>query len=380
LIKTQWKELIAAGGLVFLLSGVLVASQTTHQAAKGVNSATQQEVIHYVRERFGIPDAAKLTIAPFQNSEYHDFYQTTIYVENGKRKAAQSAFVTKDGRYLAIGSVFVASETVQPAVRANPSATDQKIIQYVREKFRIPVTIKLSVGPFQDSEYRDFYQTNIYAESEKGKSTQRAFVTKDGRYTVIGSVYNLNADPRKEVEHSISLKGQASVGPADAPVTIVEYADLECPMCARMHQFLAQEVIPKYGNKIRIVFKEFPLVTIHDWALTAAIANECAYDLDPSTFLRYRSTIFTNQGLINGANVRTLLLDFGQRVGLNRLRLATCIDSKQSLPRVEADLREGQQLGIASTPTLFVNGRPVVGMPSPEQFYKILDQALSSAK
>ncbi|HUZ46406.1 MAG TPA: thioredoxin domain-containing protein [Terriglobia bacterium] len=297
MIKRHWKKLIAVAGLVSLLSVVLVASQTTRKSAKMSESATEQKIIHYVRERFGIPDAAKLVVAPFQDSEYHDFFQTTIYVDNGKRKSAQ-----------------------------------------------------------------------------------RAFITKDGHYMVIGNIYALNTDPRKEVEHSISLRGQPSVGPANAPVTIVEYADLECPMCARMQQFLEQEVVPKYGNRVRIVFKEFPLVAIHDWALTAAIANQCSYELNPSLYFRYRSMIFKNQSTINGANVRTLLLDFGQRSGLNRLRLATCIDSKQSLPRVEADMREGQQLGISSTPTLFVNGQPVVGMPSPAQFYKLLDQTLSNAK
>jgi protein-disulfide isomerase len=381
LIKRQSKELITGGGLVLLLSVVLVASQTAHQAAKRINSPKQREVMRYVRERFGIPDTAKLTIAPFQNSEYRDFYQTTIYVENRERKASQPALITKDGRYMVIGNVFVDSETAQAAVTANAAARDQKIIAYVRDKFHVPDAIKLSAGPFQDSQYRDFYQATIYRVEEGGKRpTGIAFLTKDGRYAVIGNVYNLNADPRKEVERSISLKNVASVGPADAPVTIVEYADLECPMCARTHQFLAQEVIPKYGNRIRVVFKEFPLVQIHDWALTAAIANECAYEIDPSTFVRYRSMIFRNQDLINGANVRTLLLDFGERVGLDRLRLATCIDSKQSLPRIEADTREAHQLGIDSTPTLFINGRPVVGMPSPAQFYKILDQALSAAK
>ncbi len=138
-------------------------------------------------------------------------------------------------------------------------------------------------------------------------------------------------------------------------------------------------MIPKYGNKIRIVFKEYPLVTIHDWALTAAIANECAYQLNPADYVRYRSTIFESQGMINAANVRTLLLDFGQRAGLDRLKLATCLDSKESLPRVEADMHEGQKLGIMSTPTLFIDGTPVVGL-SPDRIYQMIDKALQAAR
>jgi len=277
-------------------------------------------------------------------------------------------------------TVMAAAQTAsQPAV-ANEAATEQKIIHYVRERFGIPAGTKLTVSPFQKSLYHDFYQTTIYVNSGKRKSRQQAFITKDGHYMVIGNIYALNSDPRKDVEHSISLKNQASVGPANAPVTIVEYADLECPECARMQKFLEQDVIPKYGKQVRIVFKEYPLVAIHDWALTAAIANECAYELNPSDFFRYRSMIFRNQSMINGANVRSLLLDFGQRSGLNRLSLATCLDSKKTLPRVEADMREGQRLGIASTPTLFINGRPLVGMPTPAHFYEVLNAALAAAK
>lgn len=278
-----------------------------------------------------------------------------------------------------LGVVVWASQTTRSS-KANFSATQQKILTYVRERFGIPDGTKLTMTPFQDSEYHDFYQTTIYVENGKQKTQQRAFITKDGHYMVIGNIYALAADPRKQVEHSISLKAQPTVGPPDAPVTIVEYADLECPTCARMQEFLENSVIPKYGDKVRVVFKEFPLVGIHDWALTGAIANECAYQIDPAAFVRYRSLIFKNQSVINGANVRTLLLDFGERVGINRLRLATCIDTKQSLPRVEADAQEGQQLGIASTPTVFINGRPLVGMPTPEEFYKVVDQALRAAK
>ncbi len=296
-MKKHWKRVTAAAGLVGLLWTVMASAQTTRQPSAAKQAATEQKIIHYVRERFGIPDGTKLTVSPFHESLYHDFYQTTIYVNNGKRK-----------------------------------------------------------------------------------SQQQAFVTKDGHYMVIGNIYALNSDPRKDVERSISLKNQASVGPATAPVTIVEYADLECPECAHMQKFLEQEVIPKYGKQVRIVFKEYPLVAIHDWALTAAIANECAYVQKPSAFFRYRSMIFGNQSMINGANVRTLLLDFGQRSGLNRLSLATCLDSKKTLPRVEADMREGQRLGIASTPTLFINGRPLVGMPTPAHFYEVLNAALAAAK
>jgi protein-disulfide isomerase len=362
-----------------VLSVALIASQPVQRAFAEVTSATNQKIIQYVREKFGIPDNVKLTLSPFQNSEYTDFYKTEISVDDGKQKKSQPALVTKDGHYLVMGDVVVASPAEQRNVAAHPSATDKKIVDYVRTKFKVPADVELTVGPFHDSQFADFYETTIYGQKGQKKSATPAFLTKDGRYTVIGSVYNLGTDPRREVEATINLRDQPSVGPANAPVTIVEFADLECPTCAEMHKFIETQLIPKYGNKIRMVFKEFPLVTIHDWSLQAAIANQCAYQINPADYVRYRSIIFESQGMINAANVRQLLLDFGKRAGVSQLKLSVCMDSKASLPRVEADMEEGRKLGVMSTPTLFINGTPVVGLV-PEQIYGMVDKALSAAR
>ncbi len=83
--------------------------------------------------------------------------------------------------------------------------------------------------------------------------------------------------------------------------------------------------------------------------------------------------------MINAANIRQLLLDFGQRAGLNELKLSVCMDSKASLPRVEADMHEGQKLGIMSTPTIFINGTPVVGL-NPDRIYELIDKDLQASR
>jgi protein-disulfide isomerase len=160
----------------------------------------------------------------------------------------------------------------------------------------------------------------------------------------------------------------------------VEYADLECPSCGRLHEFLEKELLPKYGDKIRVIFKEFPLVQIHDWSLTAAIANECVYEIKPEAFAPYRSLIFRNQSITNAANVRDDLLGYADQVGVDRVRLAGCLDSKASLPRVDEGSREGKHLDIRSTPTCFINGRIFVGFTSAEAYYKAVDAALKAAK
>jgi protein-disulfide isomerase len=89
-----------------------------------------------------------------------------------------------------------------------------------------------------------------------------------------------------------------------------------------------------------------------------------------------RSAIFRSQQLINITNLRDTLLNYGEQVGLNRVQLAGCLDSKASLPRIQRDIAEAKRLDISSTPTLFINGRMMVGFPSEDAYYQAIDAAL----
>jgi protein-disulfide isomerase len=279
------------------------------------------------------------------------------------------------------GIAQLPAQTHKPAAGpASGPATREKIIRYVRGRFNVPEAVTLDVSEFRNSPFPDFYETTLTVDDGKGKHSQKLFVSKDGRYLVEGNIFTLGADPRREIVRSISLEDQPGHGPANAPVTIVEYSDLQCPSCAGFHELLVKEVVRKYGDKVRVVFKEFPLVTIHDWALSAALANQCVYQIDPAAYVPFRSLVFQNQNSLNAANARDSLLNYGEQAGVDRVKLASCLDAKASLPRVEESAREGQVLGIASTPTSFVNGRVVVGSPEPAEFFKIVDEALRAAR
>jgi protein-disulfide isomerase len=173
----------------------------------------------------------------------------------------------------------------------------------------------------------------------------------------------------------INTKDMPSQGPANAPVTVVEYADLQCPTCARLQEFLEKQLLPKYGDKVRVVFKEFPIPG-HDWSPTAAVANECAYEINPSAFSGYRTLIFANQTTINASNVRERLLSLGEQAGVDAVKLATCMDSKASQPRVDAGRQEGNDLAVNRTPTSFVNGKIVIGLQTESAWDKVIGEAL----
>ncbi len=258
----------------------------------------------------------------------------------------------------------------------NQAAAREKVVHYVRERFSIPDSVEITATDLRDSIYPDFLETTVTLDDGKDKRSQALFVSRNMRYMVEGSIFNLSGDPRQEIVRLMNLKDQPAQGPSSAPVTLVEYSDLECPVCAHMQEELETEIIPKYGDKLRVVFKEFPLLTIHDWALTGAIAAQCTYQIDPSKYVNFRSAVYKNQTTITGDHARDMLLHVAAEVGIDNMKLAACIDAQGSLSRVEANIQEANALGVAQTPTSFINGRTIVGAPATADFFKLIDEAM----
>jgi protein-disulfide isomerase len=353
-------------GICSLLLGASVLRGETGRPQDGrVRAATglasPAKIVQYVRDRFAVPESVKVTAAPLDNSQFPGFFATTVTTDDGKEKRSSNVFITKDGRCFVMGNVF--------ALREGSTA---EIIRCVREVTKLPPQVDLKIGAFDKTPYPQFLKSVMTASDGKSTQTAEVFITKDRQTGILGIVRPFRED---FVRSLIKTKDVPSLGPSNAPVTIVEYADLQCSTCARLHEFLEKELLPKYGDKVRVIFKEFPLPW-HDWSTAAAVANECAYQINPSAFPGFRTLIFANQSAINTANLRERLLSLGEDAGVDRSKLAACIDSKASLSRVEAARQEGKDLGINGTPTSFVNGRIVIGLPPEATFDKIVDEAL----
>jgi len=369
LIKRARKHVgIHAGAFLVACGALLIAAAMPADNSTGGDAATRAKIVRFVRAKFGVPDSTKLTADPLEPSPDPDFLKTTITSDDGKQKRTNHALVSKDHRYLILGNIY--------AVGSDPRS---EMIQRVREQFKIPTATNVTASPARTSSYPNLLATTFIVDDGKQKQTQDFYLTKDNHFFVLGAIFSLSADPKLEALRTLNTVNQPSHGSVSAPVTVVEFGDLQCPTCARLHEFLENELLPKYGNKVRVVYKEFPLASIHDWTLTATVANQCAYQINPETYVPLRTMIFNNQTSFTAANVRDLVINYGELVGLDRLRLAACIDSKASLPRIEENFREGQVVGVQSTPTSFINGKMIVGMPS-DDLFKAIDEALRAGK
>ncbi len=370
-MKETWKSVIIIMTGLLVVGGTLILAKNTQPAATAASgTAAQEKIIRFVRERFGVADNVTMTLDPLKPSIHPAFLQTNILSDNGKEKHSNGAFVTKDYRLLIIGNMYPAGSDPQT-----------ELVQHIREQFKIPAATNVKATPFKPSTYPVLLASTVTLEDGKQPpQSQEFFMTSDRKCLVVGSVFNMGIDPVLHARKVINTINQPTQGPTSAPVTIVEFADLQCPMCARMHEFLENELFPKYNGKVRVIYKEFPLPSIHDWTMVATVANECVYQIDPPAYIPFRSLVFKNQSSINATNVRDLVITYGEQVGVDRLRLAACIDSKASVPRIEEDFKEGQAVGVQSTPTSFINGKMIVGMPGNDIYFKAVEDALRGRK
>jgi len=352
----------------FVLGGtILLGTGMAWLSARATGERVDpQRIVRYVRDRFGVSDSVKMTVSPVKHSTIAAYDEGNITVDDGKTPQTQPFLVSLDGRYLMLGQ----TQALDGEMKAS-------IEQHLRTTFKIPPNLQLKVGDLRQSPYPDLQVCQVTLVNGAREQSQEVYVAPAARTLLIGSFYNLTQDPVREALRTIVTANQPSVGPDHAPVTVVEYADLQCPTCAVFHKFLETEFLPKYEDKVKLVFKDFPLIGTHDWSPTAAVASQCVYQLDPPAFLRFRTLVFANQGAINAANVRDQMLQFADQLGVDRVALASCVDSKASMPRIEETLREVKELGVTRTPTTFINGHIVVGMPQAEEFFKKVNEALT---
>jgi len=251
-----------------------------------------------------------------------------------------------------------ASNRSEAARSPDPAQVLKTTDAYVRNLFAWGPDFKVNVGPLSQSPAADFYLVPVRVSVNDQTDTGEVYVSKDGKTLVRGEMFDMSIDPFAGNRAKLRIEGNPSKGPADAPVTVVEFADFECPHCRELDEAL-KGLEGHY--RIRLVYKDFPLVTLHPWAETAAIGARCAFVESPEAFWKVHDVIFEKQDLISTENVWDKLAEFAAQAGLDKEAFKSCMSSSEAKRAVEANREEGMALSVNSTPTLFVNGRPVIG-------------------
>jgi len=180
-----------------------------------------------------------------------------------------------------------------------------------------------------------------------------------------------NEEPRQVYSNWKSLirPYNPTLGPEDAPVTMIEFSDLQCPFCARHYLTNHEPLLGKYQGKVRFVYKHFPLTSIHPLAMDAAIASQCAHR--SGKFWEYQDLIFRNQQILSQEN----LIEWGKKLGLGEA-FQKCFREKATRAEVEQDLKDGMSAGVRGTPTFYINGVVIPGALPLSQFEEVIDKNL----
>jgi protein-disulfide isomerase len=170
--------------------------------------------------------------------------------------------------------------------------------------------------------------------------------------------------------YDVPEAGNPSLGNPDAPITLIEFSDYECPYCKRWYKEVFHQVRKDYPDQVRIVFRDFPLSSIHPDAIAAAEAANCANE--QGSYWEYHDLLFSGDEL-NDA----VYLKYAGDLGLDVDKFKECLDSDRQLKEVMDDYNYASGLGVRSTPTFFLNGLPLVGAQPYEVFKQVIDQELA---
>jgi protein-disulfide isomerase len=184
-------------------------------------------------------------------------------------------------------------------------------------------------------------------------------------------VVNLKPPPVLRVE--VSVEGAPVKGPAQAPVTIVEFSDFHCPFCRRVLPTLAQ-IESQYGEKVRLVFRDFPIENLHPGASQAHEAARCANE--QGKFWAYHDKLFASPPKSSPEVFKGL----AKEVGLDMTGFENCFDSGKYQAAIKKDIEEGNRVGVTGTPAFFINGRIISGAQPLDAFARLIDDELARAK
>jgi protein-disulfide isomerase len=260
---------------------------------------------------------------------------------------------------------------------ASQSQTQKNIETFLRSYYALGPEIKITVGAPTEFANSGILESAIEVKTPESTEKVKMYLTKDGRYLIRGEVNDLTTDPLADTVKKIQTANSPVLGNPDAPITIVEFSDFQCPVCRNLHDAL-RGLLPNYPQA-KVIFKDYPLDNIHPWARIAALAGRCAYQQDPKAFWKMYDFIYDGQELISASNAYDKLLGFAGQAGLDKEVFKACLSSPQSTQAVDASIANGNLLDVRSTPTLFVDGRRLVGA-DPRVLQQYLDYEVAQLK
>jgi protein-disulfide isomerase len=267
---------------------------------------------------------------------------------------------------------------------SNDAKQDRRIELLVRSQLQVPSDYDVKIGAKTNSAFPGYSTLPITfslpSKPDAKPSVVEFLLSDDGTTLVRMMKFDLTKDPANVAQ----IANRPVRGTETAKVTIVNFDDLECPYCARMHQELFPQTLEHYKGLIRVVYKDDPLVEIHPWAMHASVDANCLADQNGTAYWSYVDYVHSHGDEISGpdrdvakasATLDRLAREQGAREKVDATKLDACI-KKQDNGAVLASMQEADHLSIDGTPTLFINGERISGAQPIDEVWKAIDRAL----
>ncbi len=270
---------------------------------------------------------------------------------------------------------FAAAAVAQTSSTNLPSADTVK--SFVGHLVGYNPGIKVEVGAIKPAEAPGFAEVTVDMSNGQGNQVLTFYVAPDGKWAIIGgSMMPFASDPFAYYRNVLAKADGPARGPKDAKVTIVEFADLECPACKAALPNV--EKMQAEDTNVRVIFQNFPLERLHPWALRAALYVDCLKS-NADVAWKFIDGVYSHQEEITPDNADAQLKQYATEAGADS-KIAACIADPKTLADVKASEKLGDSVSVNSTPTLFVNGRKIESFNSLpfDTFKQLVDYAAMS--
>ena len=288
--------------------------------------------------------------------------------------------------FLACLGCAAQSSAPAPAPTSNPEL-NRRIALQIRDHFQIPSKVDIVVGERKASDFPGYDTLQVTLVTGDSKKPFDFLISKDNN--TLGRFTKMDVSPASDPMSKIDVSGRPVRGNPDAKVVVVNFDDFQCPYCAEMHSQMLESILKPYGDRIKLVYKDYPL-PFHPWAMHAAVDANCLAAQNTDAYWGFADYVHTNLDKIQGPrtpkrplddqmkDVDQVALDQATQHKLDSAKLAACMKAADD-KAIQASIKEGDALGVDGTPTMFINGEKVDGAVPAQELRMVLDRALRDA-
>ena len=235
--------------------------------------------------------------------------------------------------------------------------TEEEVNAFLHAQVGFDAQTTWKIVSIKPSKAAGLAEVNVQISSPQGQAAQQFFVSADDKHAIFGEVVPFGKHPFEETRLELEKKAKGpSRGPAGAAVTVVEFSDLQCPHCKEASPTI--EKLLSESPDVHFIFQNFPL-PMHNWAEKSAAYADCVGRASQDSFWKFIAAVYAAQADITAENADQKLTDLADQSGVKGPDIAACSTQPETESRVQSSIALGKSVEVNSTPTLFINGRPV---------------------